>query len=213
MQSTLRFSCHYACKLPVVRLICPTIARTQGFYPTQSSKTGPPLRLLPKRTVFKVPNKCIQTQKEPSSDGTHLQSQHWGSRDWQISEFKTSLVYTVCSRSSRTTQKNLVSKNIKNLFLLCMGVGVTGTQVCTYKLQHTCGRGQVSGIGFLLLSCRFLGLELRLSRLLACPFTTKPSHQPSLFLYVIYILSTSISHVPWGFFQSFISYHPQQAIV
>lgn len=58
-----------------------------------------------------------------------------------------------------------------------MGVGVACTPVRMYKSQHTCRRGQVSGIGFLFLSCRFLGLELRLSHLVVCPFTTKPSPQ------------------------------------
>jgi hypothetical protein len=40
--------------------------------------------------------------------------QHLGGRGRQISEFETSLVYKVSSRTTRATQRNLVSKKKKN---------------------------------------------------------------------------------------------------
>ena len=43
--------------------------------------------------------------KEAECSGIHLPSQHWGSRDRQISEFKASLVYRASSRLARGTQK------------------------------------------------------------------------------------------------------------
>jgi hypothetical protein len=40
-----------------------------------------------------------------------LSSQHLGGRDRWVSEFKTSLVYRVSSRTARATQRNPDSKN------------------------------------------------------------------------------------------------------
>jgi hypothetical protein len=40
--------------------------------------------------------------------------QHLGSRDWQISEFKASLVYRVSYRTARTTEKPFLKKNQTN---------------------------------------------------------------------------------------------------
>jgi hypothetical protein len=40
-----------------------------------------------------------------------INPQHLGGRGRRISEFEASLVYRVSSRTARTTQRNLVSKN------------------------------------------------------------------------------------------------------
>jgi hypothetical protein len=47
---------------------------------------------------------------EPDSGGMRLYSQHLGGRGRWISEFKSSLVYRVSSRTARATQRNPISK-------------------------------------------------------------------------------------------------------
>ena len=54
-----------------------------------------------------------QATQWPDSGGTHLKSQHLGSRGRRISEFETSLVYRVSSRKDRATQRNPVSEKTK----------------------------------------------------------------------------------------------------
>jgi hypothetical protein len=46
----------------------------------------------------------------PGSGGSHLYSQHLGGRGRWISEFESSKVYRVSSRTVRATQRNPVSK-------------------------------------------------------------------------------------------------------
>ena len=48
---------------------------------------------------------------QPGSSGAQLWTQHSGSRGWQISEFKASLVYRENSRTARTIQRNPFLKN------------------------------------------------------------------------------------------------------
>ena len=49
---------------------------------------------------------------QPGSGATHIESQHLGGRDRQISEFEASLVYKVSSRTARDTQRNPISKKL-----------------------------------------------------------------------------------------------------
>jgi hypothetical protein len=51
---------------------------------------------------------CYERPEQPGGGG--VESQHLGSRDRRISEFKASLVYRVSSRTARATQRNPVSK-------------------------------------------------------------------------------------------------------
>ena len=56
-------------------------------------------------------NACENVQICWAGGGAYLYSQHLGGRGRQISEFKTSLVYRVSSRTASVTQRNPVSKN------------------------------------------------------------------------------------------------------
>ena len=71
-------------------------------------------------SCVKIKSKLSTTTYKPGGGGTCLQFQHLGrgrgrgkgrGRSRQISEFEASLVYRVNSKASRTTQKNVVSKN------------------------------------------------------------------------------------------------------
>jgi hypothetical protein len=47
---------------------------------------------------------CVDLKKKKKGGGTRLSSQHWRSRGWQFSEFKT----RGSSRRVKATQRNLV---------------------------------------------------------------------------------------------------------
>jgi hypothetical protein len=49
-------------------------------------------------------------EKQLGNGGARPQSQHLGGRNWQVSEFESSLVYRVSSRTIRDIQRNHVSK-------------------------------------------------------------------------------------------------------
>jgi hypothetical protein len=66
-----------------------------------------------KLVLSKASNKNQCGNRAVWKPGARLQSQHLGGRGRWISEFEASLVYRVSSRTTRVTQKNLVSKKPK----------------------------------------------------------------------------------------------------